>query len=168
MSKPPQSPYPPDLQDDARPRPDFADLVDVVVADLDWANRRSLKFSARRVEFQRCRLTGAELAEASLSDVTFVECRLDLVGLRHAKLERVVFRGCRMSECDLYGATLRDVLLERCWDRDPRLAEGGSSERQRLRRRPGDIDQRLHREERAHGDDQAKRHADSEHDLPRR
>jgi uncharacterized protein YjbI with pentapeptide repeats len=114
VTKPPEPPYPPDLPDDDQPEPDFDNLVDVVATDMDWANRRTVRFSARRAELRRCRLTGTDLAEASLSDVTFVECRLDLAGLRHAKLERVVFRDCRMSECDLYGATLKDVLLERC------------------------------------------------------
>lgn len=122
MSKSPIAPYPPDLPDGAPPEPDFDELVDVVAADMDWANRRSLRFSALRVEFRRCRLTGAALTEATLRDVTFVECRLDLVGLRHAKLERVVFRDCRMSECDLYGATLKDVLLERCELREATLS----------------------------------------------
>jgi uncharacterized protein YjbI with pentapeptide repeats len=59
-------------------------------------------------------LTGAELGEARLRDITFDECRVDLVGLRHATLERVVFRDCRMAECDFYGAALTDVLFERC------------------------------------------------------
>jgi len=59
-------------------------------------------------------LTGAELREAQLSDVSFIDCRLDLVGLRFAKLERVVFRDCRMSECDFYESSLKDVLFERC------------------------------------------------------
>jgi uncharacterized protein YjbI with pentapeptide repeats len=66
------------------------------------------------VELRRCRLTGAELVEATLSDVTFVDCRLDLVGLRIAKLERVVFRECRMAECDFADASLTDVLFEQC------------------------------------------------------
>jgi uncharacterized protein YjbI with pentapeptide repeats len=132
VSRPPESPYPPDPPVDAQAGADFADLIDVVAADMDWANRRSLKFSARRVEFHRCRLTGAELAEASLSDVSFVDCRLDLVGLRHAKLERVVFRDCRMSECDLYGATLKDVLLERCELREATIS-GAAVERVELR-----------------------------------
>ncbi len=61
-----------------------------------------------------CRLTGAELAESTLQDITFSECRLDLVGFRHAKLQRVVFRDCRMGECDFSGARLEDVLFERC------------------------------------------------------
>jgi uncharacterized protein YjbI with pentapeptide repeats len=59
-------------------------------------------------------LTGSELAEAKLSDVTFDDCRLDFVNFRFASLERVVFRDCRMDECDLYEASLKDVLLERC------------------------------------------------------
>lgn len=89
-------------------------MVDVVAVDRDWANLRSPRLSAERVELRRCRLTGAELAEARLRDVIFDECRVDLAGLRHARLERVVFRECRMGECDFYGATLKDVLFERC------------------------------------------------------
>ena len=88
--------------------------MDAVADGLDWANRPARGLVARRVELRRCRLTGAELAEAMLSDVTFVDCRLDLVGLRIAKLERVVFRDCRMTECDFYEASLTDVLFERC------------------------------------------------------
>jgi uncharacterized protein YjbI with pentapeptide repeats len=114
LSKPPQTPYPPDPADDAPREVDFDELIDVVATDRDWAGRRGLRFSAQRVELRRCRLTGAELAEATFSDLSFDECRLDLVGLRHARLERVAFRNCRMSECDLYGASLNDVLFERC------------------------------------------------------
>ena len=112
MSRPPRSPYPPDHGEESPPV-EFGDLEDVVVADVDWANERSLRLSARRVELRRCRLTGTELAEANLRDVTFAECRLDLAGLRHSRLERVVFSDCRMGECDFYGSTLKDVLFER-------------------------------------------------------
>jgi uncharacterized protein YjbI with pentapeptide repeats len=113
--KPPRSPYPPDLAEEPEPQPEaFGDLVDIVVEDADWANETARGFAARRVELRRCRLTGVEISEAALTDVTFVECRIDLAGLRRAKLERVVFRDCRMGECDLYAATLRDVLFDRC------------------------------------------------------
>jgi uncharacterized protein YjbI with pentapeptide repeats len=115
VSKPPSSPYPPDRSDDdveAAAGPD--DLADAVVEDADWANRRSPGLALLRVEARRCRFTGAELGESTLTDVALDECRLDLVGLRFAKLRRVVFRDCRMSGCDLYGATLEDVLFERC------------------------------------------------------
>ena len=114
MSKPPATPYPPDLDDETSPEVEFGDLVDVVAAEKDWQGRRALRFAARRVELRRCRLTGVELAEAAISDAVFDECRVDLAGLRHANLERVVFRDCRMSECDFYGSSLRDVLFERC------------------------------------------------------
>jgi uncharacterized protein YjbI with pentapeptide repeats len=114
VGKPPISPYPPDLPDDPAPVVELADLDDAEATDLDWANEQRRGLSLRRVGLRLCRLTGSELAEASLVDVVFADCRLDLVGLRRAKLERVVFRDCRMAECDLYEATLTDVLFERC------------------------------------------------------
>ena len=114
LGKAPNSPYPPDLADDATPVTEPEDLVDAVADNLDWANRQARGLVARRVELRGCRFTGAELAEAMLSDVTFTDCRLDLVGLRIAKLERVVFRDCRMTECDFYEASLTDVLFEHC------------------------------------------------------
>ncbi|HEX5246208.1 MAG TPA: pentapeptide repeat-containing protein [Gaiellaceae bacterium] len=114
LGKPPTSPYPPDLPEDPVPVTDLEDLVDAVVAGVEWANRPARGLAARRVELRRCRLTGVELAEAMLSDVTFHDCRLDLVSLRIAKLERVVFRECRMAECDFYDASLTDVLFEGC------------------------------------------------------
>jgi len=114
LGKPPTSPYPPDLPEDPAPVTELEDLVDAVVVDVDWANRPARGLALRRVELRRCRLTGVELAEATLSDVTFRDCRLDLAGLRIATLERVVFRECRMAECDLYEASLTDVLFEDC------------------------------------------------------
>lgn len=111
----PQSPYPPDIDPDTTPPAvKLGDLVDVATADLDWANERALGWSGLRVELRRCRLTGIELAEAVIRDVSFDECRVDLAAIRHATLERVVFSDCRMSECDFYGSTLKDVLFEHC------------------------------------------------------
>jgi uncharacterized protein YjbI with pentapeptide repeats len=114
LGKPPHTPYAPDLDDDSVPVFELADMVDAVAEDADWANRQARGLVARRAEWRRCRLTGAELAEAALSDLTLEECRLDLTGLRMARLERVAFRDCRMAECDLYEAELKEVLFERC------------------------------------------------------
>jgi uncharacterized protein YjbI with pentapeptide repeats len=114
MSKPPSAPYPPDPDPEAPAATGLVDLVDVVVADADWAGERALGLALSRVELRRCRLTGAELGEATLADTVFDECRLDVSGLRHSRLERVVFRDCRMGECDFHGASLTDVLFERC------------------------------------------------------
>jgi len=122
MGKPPISPYPPDLPDDLAQVVDLADLADATATDLDWANEQRRGLSLTRVELRLCRMTGSELAESTLSDVTFAECRLDLAGLRMARLERVVFRDCRMAECDFYEATLTDVLFERCELRKARLS----------------------------------------------
>jgi uncharacterized protein YjbI with pentapeptide repeats len=120
-TKPPLEPYPPDLDED-RPEPEGIDgLTDAVVVDVDWANARAPRTSVTRAELRAVRFTGAELAEATLRDVTFVDCRLDLVGLRLARLERVVFRDCRMDEVDLYGARLQDILFDRCALREATL-----------------------------------------------
>jgi uncharacterized protein YjbI with pentapeptide repeats len=123
MKKPPIPPYPPDLSDDAEPVTELVNLVDACVSELDWSNRQARGVSMRRVNLHNCRVTGSELAEAALEDVTFDQCRIDLVGLRMAKLSRVVFRGCRMAECDLYGASLTDVLFEQCELREAELSE---------------------------------------------
>jgi uncharacterized protein YjbI with pentapeptide repeats len=121
LSKPPQSPYPPDPEEDAPEPAALADLQDMVVVGRDWANEGAPRLSALRVELRTCRLTGAELAEATLRDVTFHDCRLDLARFRHARLERVVFSECRMAECELQGAALTDVLFDRCELRDATL-----------------------------------------------
>ena len=114
VSAPPRSPYPPDLDDDHESPTALAAAKDVLIRDVDWANERALGLELRRVELRVCRLTGADLAEAVLTDVSFLDCRLDLVSLRHARLERVVLRDCRLEECDFHGASLRDVTYERC------------------------------------------------------
>jgi uncharacterized protein YjbI with pentapeptide repeats len=122
VSTAPRSPYPPDLDEDAQPLIDLGDLKDAVVLNADWANERSSRLSMLRVEARRCRLTGAELAEAALVDVVFDDCRLDLAGFRFAKLERVIFRDCLMTECDFYEAAFKDVLFERCVLREATLS----------------------------------------------
>lgn len=115
MGKAPLAPYPPDLDEDALSPADIAELVDAKVEGVDWANSRPVRgMEAVRAYLRSCRLTGSDLAEANLTDVTFDDCRLDLVNLRFATLRRVVFSDCRMEECDLYEAVLNDVLFERC------------------------------------------------------
>lgn len=122
MGTAPRTPYPPDLTENTTSEVQFGDLLDAVVENADWANLRSTRLVARRVELRLCRLTGVELGESALTDVSFLECRLDLVGLRFAKLERVVFRDCRMAECDFHEASLKDVTFERCELREARFS----------------------------------------------
>jgi len=132
MSEPPAAPYPPDLDDDASPVLELDELVDAVAVDREWANLRARGLAMRRAEVRGSRLTGTELAEAILADVTFSDCRLDLAGLRMATLQRVVFRDCRMGECDFYDASLTDVLFERCELRDATFS-GARIERVEIR-----------------------------------
>lgn len=127
MSDAPRTPYPPEPDGN-----ESADLVDQTIEDADWSNRREPGFAARRVEVLRTRMTGAQLPEGVLVDVTFADCRADLASFRFAKLERVVFRDCRLEEAEFYGVSLTDVLFERC---DLRLASfaGVTVERVELR-----------------------------------
>lgn len=112
MSDAPRPPRPPEEGGDD-------EYLDATFEDVDWSTRREIRFSARRVEVVRGRLTGVQFPESTLIDVTFAECRADLASFRFAKLERVVFRDCRLEEADFYGAVLEDVVFERC---DLRLA----------------------------------------------
>lgn len=141
-----REPYPPDLE--AEPEPlaapdggvaelaqgtldgDLAgrsfrtfDLLDVRAAGGDWANLTAPRALFNRVELRDVRLTGAQLAEATLRDTTLAGCRLDLAGLRMARLERVAFVDCRLEELDLYGARLEDVRFEDCVLREATLSE---------------------------------------------
>ena len=122
MGEPPRAPYPPDPAEDAQPVTELGDLTDARVLELDDAGRRLPGLQLRRVELRTCRLTGAELAEATLTDVVFQDCRLDLAGLRHATLTRARFSDCRLEELELLGATLEDVVFERCALRSANLS----------------------------------------------
>lgn len=125
MSDPPRTPHPPGEGGDD-------EYLDARFEDVDWSTRRESRFSARRVEIHRARLTGAQFPEGTFIDATFADCRADLTSFRFAKLQRVVFRDCRLEEADFYGAQLEDVLFERC---DLRLAsiDGVKSTRVELR-----------------------------------
>jgi len=91
-----------------------ATLRDVVVTEGSWANVRAPGLTLGRVEFDRVRLTGVELADSVLDDVTFVECRLDFALFRNAKLSSVRFQGCRMEEVDFQGAALASCVFDEC------------------------------------------------------
>lgn len=112
--EPVRGPYPPDLEPEAAPVRLLGPLVDAVVEHADQPNTAARGMDVRRVVVRKSRLTGSELGESTLTDVTFADCRIDLVGLRFARLERVEFLDCRMTECDLQGARLTDVRFERC------------------------------------------------------
>jgi uncharacterized protein YjbI with pentapeptide repeats len=74
-------------------------------------------------------MTGAQLIETTLIDLTFTGCRLDFAVLGLARLDRVVFRDCDLQEASLEQAQLRDVRFESC---DLRRATFGQSRHQRV------------------------------------
>jgi hypothetical protein len=93
---------------------DHATLRDVIVREGSWANVGAGGVTLRRVVLERVRLTGAELSNGVLEDVSVVDCRLDLASFRQAKLSRVRFQGCRMEEADFNGATLSSCVFDDC------------------------------------------------------
>src|SRR5437763_5054079 len=109
----PRAPYPPDL-DEETAEASLQDGLDARIANGEFANERVVRSSLRRVELHLCRMTGADLGEATWIDVVLTECRVDLAGFRYAKLERVVFRDCRLEDADFADASFKDVRFERC------------------------------------------------------
>ena len=136
LTKAPRTPYPPDLDEGARPPTELGDLSDAILSELDCAGHRSPRLELSRVELRTCRLTGAELGEARLTDTVFRDCQLDLAGFRNATLTRVQFSDCRLEEAELQHATLTDVLFERC---SLRAANISSARCQRIELRDCDL-----------------------------
>jgi uncharacterized protein YjbI with pentapeptide repeats len=123
---------------------------DLIVAG-SWANVRVEEMRLRRVAFKDVRMTGANLASASVEDVTFSGCRIDLGSFRFAKLTRVSFQRCRLDEIDFSGAELvsvaftdcvlikamwSDATLTRCEIRGSDISGAGNPERLRGVRMP--------------------------------
>ena len=60
------------------------------------------KAALARVEFDDCRLSGADFSGAKLSDVCFRECRLADASFRLSTGDRVRFEGCDLRNVDFY------------------------------------------------------------------
>jgi uncharacterized protein YjbI with pentapeptide repeats len=89
-------------------------IRDGVVSGGSWANLQAEGSTFARIAVTGVRATGANFADAALTDALFDGCRLDLALFRFATLNRVVLSDCRLDEADFYGATLASVRLERC------------------------------------------------------
>lgn len=132
------------LRRPAPPRPPLAGQADEehpwldrTREDEDLANLALRKEELYRCAFARCRMTGLQVPEGSLTDVRFTDCRVDLAALRFAELTRVTFERCVLRELDLTEARLQDVLFDAC---DLRLAEFGGARASRLELRNCDVD----------------------------
>ena len=117
-----------------------------LLADCNLSNVRAHGADLARVAFERCRLTGIELTEGTLQDLTFRGCKLDMASFGFARLARVRFEDCVMTGtdfletrldsvvfdgCDLSGADLRGATLKRCELRGCTLEELRGVERLR-------------------------------------
>jgi uncharacterized protein YjbI with pentapeptide repeats len=60
------------------------------------------------------RLTGLQLTEAHLSDLTINGCRADLASFAGSRLERVTFEDCVLAQSDFLDAVLDSVRFHRC------------------------------------------------------
>ncbi len=89
-------------------------IVDCLLHDCDMANLDARGASWRRVGLTGGRMTGCNLSEATLVDVSIENCRSDLVALAASRLERVRFTSCNLSQADLQEARLRSVAFEDC------------------------------------------------------
>jgi uncharacterized protein YjbI with pentapeptide repeats len=89
-------------------------LHDVEAVGSDLANLDARGGALTRVLARLCRLTGAQVIDASLRDVTFADCRMEYAVFAGARLDRVVFRDCDLREVSLEDTQLRDVRFERC------------------------------------------------------
>jgi uncharacterized protein YjbI with pentapeptide repeats len=73
-------------------------LHDAQLTGADLANIDLQGAHLNRLEIANCRMTGAQLIETTLVDVTLAGCRLDFANLTLARLDRVVFRDCQLDE----------------------------------------------------------------------
>ena len=109
-------------------------IIDGVLSGCNLANIVARSVHAERVVVDSSRMTGIDLAEGVLTDVTFRDCRIDLAafgfaGLKRvsfedcvltgtdfleAQLEAVRFHGCDLREADVRGARMKQCELRRC------------------------------------------------------
>jgi len=90
--------------------PADGDPLDLYRIALDRRDLSQVRIaSAQECHFRGCKLVGADLAGAEVSDVIFEDCSFRYANLRMARLERVRFSNCAFDETDAYEARLDDV-----------------------------------------------------------
>lgn len=89
-------------------------LVDCFLTGCDLANADGRGAKLMRVTIERGRLTGLQLAEAELRDVTIRGCRADLATFGFSRLGSVVFEDCVLADATFLEAQLESVVFVRC------------------------------------------------------
>jgi uncharacterized protein YjbI with pentapeptide repeats len=86
-------------------------------AEIERSNLSNLTLpggSMIRTRVTHSRMTGFQMVDALLRDVTFQDCRIDLSSFRASKLHRVAFRNCLLQNADFSQAELKSVVFEHC------------------------------------------------------
>jgi uncharacterized protein YjbI with pentapeptide repeats len=89
-------------------------LTDVIAEGIDAANSDWSGAQLRRVRVSDGRLTGLNLAEGRVEEVSFQGCKLDYVNFRHCSIGRVTFQDCVLNGADFQGATIEATRFAGC------------------------------------------------------
>ncbi len=89
-------------------------LTDTELKRCNLANTRAQRAEAARVTFDGSRMTGIQLSEASLRDVTIRDCRVDLASFGFSQLTRVTFESCVLDQTDFLESKLESVRFHSC------------------------------------------------------
>lgn len=89
-------------------------LLDCAAERCDFANALAPRASFVRASFRGSRMTGVQLTESTLRDVSFHDCRIDLASFARARLQRVSFEDCLLSHSDFLDCELDSVRFVRC------------------------------------------------------
>jgi uncharacterized protein YjbI with pentapeptide repeats len=89
-------------------------LIDVRGEAVDASNGDWRGAHMRRVLFSGCRLTGWNLGESNLEEVTFRDCKLDYASFRFAVLDRVSFEDCVLTDTDLQAVRCKSSRFAGC------------------------------------------------------
>jgi uncharacterized protein YjbI with pentapeptide repeats len=94
------------------------ELIDVRAEGIDAANGDWGGSRFKRAVFSEARLTGLNLAEAQIEEVSFRACKLDYANFRHSAIKHVSFEDCVLVGADFQGANMDSTRFSGC-----RLAE---------------------------------------------
>jgi uncharacterized protein YjbI with pentapeptide repeats len=89
-------------------------FIDVIAERIDVANGEWGGAQLRRTRFSDARLTGLNLSEALIEDVSFKACKLEYANFRHSVIKQVSFEDCILTGVDFQGASLDATLFSGC------------------------------------------------------
>jgi uncharacterized protein YjbI with pentapeptide repeats len=98
----------------ARERRPGLSLRDCELRDCDLANLDARSGSWLRVAVTGGRLTGCNLGDSTLADVSLEACGADLAAFTSCRIERVRMTSCNLAQADFQAARLRSVVFEDC------------------------------------------------------